>query len=69
MIEGSGKIQQKISKSSDYYIAVGNLNSQQVEVISQKKKKNFTNFSCNMILSTIVTSWTCLFAPSAGSVK
>lgn len=49
MIEGSGKIQQKISKSSDYYIAVGNLNSQQVEVISQKKKENFTYFSCNMI--------------------
>ncbi|KAH9701708.1 E3 ubiquitin-protein ligase APD2 [Citrus sinensis] len=32
IIYGSGKIQQKISKSSDYYIAVGNLNSQQVEV-------------------------------------
>lgn len=49
MLEGSGKIQQKISKSSDYYIAVGNLNSQQVEVISQKKKKTLLIFSCNMI--------------------
>lgn len=44
MLEGSGKIQQKISKSSDYYIAVGNLNSQQVEVISRKKKKTLLIF-------------------------
>lgn len=33
---GSGKIQQEISESSTYYIAVGNLNSQEVEVICQK---------------------------------
>jgi hypothetical protein len=32
---GSGKIQQKIQKSSNYYIAVGNLNSEDVEVIIQ----------------------------------
>ncbi|ESR38308.1 hypothetical protein CICLE_v10030173mg [Citrus x clementina] len=32
ILYGSGKIQQKISKPSDYYIAVGNLNSQQVEM-------------------------------------
>ncbi|KAJ8749752.1 hypothetical protein K2173_012303 [Erythroxylum novogranatense] len=32
IIEGSGVIQQKISKSSDYYIAVGNLNNEEVEV-------------------------------------
>lgn len=30
---GSGKIQQKISESSYYYIAVGNLNSEEVEVV------------------------------------
>lgn len=33
---GSGKIQQEISESSTYYIAVGNLNSHEVEVICQK---------------------------------
>lgn len=32
---GSGKIQQQIPKSSNYYIAVGNLNSEEVEVIIQ----------------------------------
>ncbi|KAM4095369.1 hypothetical protein ACJW30_08G024400 [Castanea mollissima] len=32
IIHGSGKIQQKISKSSNYYIAVGNLLSEEVEV-------------------------------------
>ncbi|XP_062171747.1 E3 ubiquitin-protein ligase APD2-like isoform X2 [Alnus glutinosa] len=32
IIYGSGKIQQKISESSYYYIAVGNLNSEEVEV-------------------------------------
>lgn len=32
IIYGSGKIQQKISKPSNYYIAVGNLNSEEVEV-------------------------------------
>lgn len=69
MLEGSGKIQQKISKSSDYYIAVGNLNSQQVEVISLKKKKKLYLFFLQNDLSTIVTSWTCPFASSAGSVK
>ncbi|XP_044482212.1 protein SMAX1-LIKE 6-like isoform X4 [Mangifera indica] len=32
IIHGSGKIQQEISESSTYYIAVGNLNSHEVEV-------------------------------------
>ncbi|XP_068638513.1 E3 ubiquitin-protein ligase APD2-like isoform X2 [Aristolochia californica] len=32
LIHGNGLIQQKIFKTSDYYIAVGNLNSQEVEV-------------------------------------
>ncbi|KAF5446724.1 hypothetical protein F2P56_032326 [Juglans regia] len=32
IISGSGKIQQKISKPSNYYIAVGNLHSEEVEV-------------------------------------
>ncbi|KAG2673146.1 hypothetical protein I3760_13G075900 [Carya illinoinensis] len=31
IISGSGKIQQKISKPSNYYIAVGNLHSEEVE--------------------------------------
>lgn len=66
MLKGSGKIQQKISKSSNYYIAVGNLNSREVEVISQK---NFIYFSCHMILSTKVISCTCPFAPSADAEK
>lgn len=34
-IAGSGKIQQKIPESSNYYIAVGNLHSEEVEVIVQ----------------------------------
>ncbi|XP_043726029.1 E3 ubiquitin-protein ligase APD2-like isoform X2 [Telopea speciosissima] len=32
IIHGSGMIQQKIFKSSDYYVAIGNLNSEEVEV-------------------------------------
>ncbi|XVE79401.1 hypothetical protein DITRI_Ditri14bG0055600 [Diplodiscus trichospermus] len=32
IINGSGKIQQEIPKSSNYYIAVGNLNSDEVEI-------------------------------------
>ncbi|XVF05328.1 hypothetical protein REPUB_Repub05bG0162900 [Reevesia pubescens] len=32
IIYGSGKIQQEIPKSSNYYIAVGNLNSEEVEI-------------------------------------
>ncbi|XP_022753799.1 uncharacterized protein LOC111302127 [Durio zibethinus] len=32
IINGSGKIQQEIPKSSNYYIAVGNLNSEEVEI-------------------------------------
>lgn len=33
---GSGMITQDISRSSTYYVAVGNLNTEEVEVILQK---------------------------------
>ncbi|XP_022732344.1 uncharacterized protein LOC111286575 [Durio zibethinus] len=42
IIHGSGKIQQEIPKSSNYYIAVGNLNSEEVEIQ--------LNFSINALI-------------------
>ncbi|KAJ0021116.1 hypothetical protein Pint_32548 [Pistacia integerrima] len=56
IIDGSGKIQQEISESSTYYIAVGNLNSQEVEV-----QLNFT------ISAFIYNTTTAYYKCSPGS--
>ncbi|CAB4315165.1 unnamed protein product [Prunus armeniaca] len=62
LIQGSGMIEQDISKSSSYYVSVGNLNTEDVEV--------HLNFTMNALLyNTSAAYYKCSFKDASCSLK
>ncbi|PQM37919.1 uncharacterized protein Pyn_35725 [Prunus yedoensis var. nudiflora] len=62
LIHGSGMIEQDISKSSSYYVSVGNLNTEDVEVQ--------LNFTVNALLyNTSAAYYKCSFKDASCSLK